>query len=475
MKFQLGVVLAASLVIVAGGCAAGSSGGGGGGGGGAPAPSDVEEGVPPRDNMFTRTAALALSQAMQNADPGERRSRYEEALQAALDGIVNQPNNPQSYRQAGEAYVGLNDFTGADSMWTRAEDLYPLYSFDLNPLREQQWVNQYNQAVNQIQAGQMDAAVPMLEAAHTIYKGRPEAMLNLGSLHAQLGNDDEAVRWYRTSLELLRGPEREAQPEDVQATWSDNEEIAAFNLAQILANSGRNEEAEVAYRTYLERSPDNVTALSNLAVVLMSMDRNDEAAEIYQGLLARTDLDSRDYYVTGIGLYNAENYSMAAQAFGRSYELIPESRDALYNYAQALYLAGELDELYPAAVALAEMDPHNNNVYRLLAQGLMAQGDTAEAARVLEEEMAALPFEIDGTNLQPFGGGGGVVNGELVNHSLAEGGSIEIRVFFYGSDGMEIGTEDVSVPVPAAEMREFFRAEIDTDQDVVAYRYEVIS
>ena len=207
----------------------------------------------------------------------------------------------------------------------------------------------------------------------------------------------------------------------------------------------------------------------------MAMDRNEEAAEIYQGLLARTDLDARDYYVTGIGLYNAENYSMAAQAFGRSYELIPESRDALYNYAQALYLAGELDELYPAAVSLAEMDPYNNNVYRLLAQGLMAQGDTAEAARVLEEEMATLEFEIDGTMLQPFGGGGGVVRGELVNHSLAEGGSVDIRVFFFGVDGLEIGTQDVSVPVPAAEMREVFEVEMDTDQDVVAYRYEVIS
>ena len=83
MRFQPGVVLAASMVIVAGGCAAGS---GGSGGGDTPMPPGMEEGVPPRDNMFTRTAALALSQAMQNADPAERQSRYQEALQAALDG-----------------------------------------------------------------------------------------------------------------------------------------------------------------------------------------------------------------------------------------------------------------------------------------------------------------------------------------------------------------------------------------------------
>ena len=471
MRFQLAVVLAAGTVIVAGGCGGGS----GGGPGDAALPPGVEEGVPPRDNMFTRTAGLALSQAMQNADPSEREARYQDALQASLEGIANQPNNPQSYRQAGEAYIGLNDLSGADSMWTRAADLYPLYAFDLDPLREQQWVSQYNLAVNQIQAGNMEEAVPLLEGAHTIYKGRPEALLNLGSLHAQLGNDDDAVEWYAASLEMLRGPLFEQQQPDVQATWSENEEIAAFNLAQILAGAGRNEEAEAAYRTYLERSPDNVTALSNLAVVLMSMDRNEEASEIYQGLLARTDLNARDYYVTGIGLYNAESYSMAAQAFGRSYELIPESRDALYNYAQSLYLAGELDELYPAAVSLREMDPHNNNVYRLLAQGLMAQGDTTEAARVLEEEMSTLEFEIEGTILQPFGGGGGIVNGELINHSLAEGGSVDIRVFFYGADGTEVGVQDVSVTVPAAEMREVFRVQLDSDQDVVAYRYEVIS
>ncbi len=471
MKFQLGVALVAGTVVAAGGCAAGS---GGGAADAVPTPG-AEQGVPPRDNMFTRTAALALSQAMQNADPEAREARYRDALEAALEGIVNQPNNPQSYRQAGEAYVGLNDLEGADSMWVKAEDLYPLYSFDLDPLREQQWVSLYNQAVNRIQAGGMEEAIPLLESAHAIYRKRPEAMLNLGSIHAQLGNDEAATDWYRTSLELLRGPDRDAQPEDVQRMWAENEEIAAFNLAQILATMGRNEDAEAAYRDYLQRSPDNVTALSNLAVVLMNMDRNEEAAEIYRGLLARTDLTSRDYYVTGIGLYNAERYSMAAQAFGRSYELIPESRDALYNYAQALYLAGELDELYPAAASLMEMDPYNNNVYRLLAQGLMAQGDTAEAARLLEEEMSTLEFEIEATVLQPYGGGGGSVTGELVNNSLDEGGSIDIRVFFYGADGVEIGTQDVSVSVPAAEMREVFRVEFDSDQDVAAYRYEVIS
>ena len=471
MKFQLGVLLAAGMVIVAGGCAAGS----GGGGGDVPLPPGMEEGVPPRDNMFTRTATLALSQAMQNPDSAERAARYQDALTASLEGIENQPTNPQSYRQAGEAYVGLNDLAGADSMWTKAEELYPLYSFDLNPLREQQWVARFNMAVNLIQSGNAEGAIPVLESAHAIYRGRPEAMLNLGSAHAQLGNDSAAVEWYRISLDLLRGPDFEAQPEEVQATWSQNEEVAAFNLAQILAQAGRNEEAEQAYRTYLERSPDNVTALSNLAVVLMAMDRNDEASEIYQGLLARTDLDSRDYYVTGIGLYNAESYSMAAQAFGRSYELIPQSRDALYNYAQSLYLAGELDDLYSAAMSLVEMDPYNNNVYRLLAQGLMAQGDTTEAARVLEEDMSTLAFEIEGTFLQPFSGGGGVVTGELINNSLDAGGSIDIRVIFYGSDGAVVGTQEVTVQVPVAEMREVFRVQMDTDQDVVAYRYEVIS
>ena len=472
MKFQLGVVLAASVVIVAGGCAAGS--GSGGEASDTPMPPGVEQGVPPRDNMFTRTAALNLSQAMQNADPEGRRQRYRDALAASLEGIESQPGNPQSYRQAGEAYAGLNDLVGADSMWTKAEDLYPLYFMDLNPMREQHWVNSFNLGVNQIQVDNMESAIPLLEAAHTIYRGRPEAILNLGSIHAQLGNDREAVDWYRTALELLRGPLFEQQTAETQMTWAENEEIAAFNLAQILAGAGRNDEAEAAYRTYLERNPDNVTALSNLAVVLMEMERDAEAAEIYQGLLARTDLNARDYYVTGIGLYNADDYSMAAQAFGRSYELIPQSRDALYNYAQALYLAEELDELYPVALSLMEMDPYSNNVYRLMAQGLIHQEEEQEAVRVLEQ-MEALEFEIDGTILQPFGGGGGVVNGDLLNRSLPEGSSVDVRFFFYGAGGVELGTQDISVSVPAAEMREVFRVEFDSDQDVIAYRFEVIS
>ena len=68
---------------------------------------------------------------------------------------------------------------------------------------------------------------------------------------------------------------------------------------------------------------------------------------------------------------------------------------------------------------------------------------------------------------------------DRVNVFTSEAGridqSVDIRVFFYGPDGVEVGVQDISVPVPAADMREVFRVEIDTDQDVVAYRYEVIS
>ena len=473
MKVRVGIVLAASAAIAAGGCAASGGGGASETVGPAGAGALVSSGTPPRDNTYTRSAALYLSRAQQNPDPSERRQRFQEALTASIDGITNQPGNPKSYMQAGQSYIGLTDLVGADSMWTKAEDIYPAYFIEIDPQREQQWVNFYNQGINQIQAGASEDAIPLLERAHSIYRGRPEAMLNLASVHAQLANDDEAIRWYNESLELMRGPKAEEQTPETLEGWAQNEEIAAFNVAQILASAGRNDEAEAAYREFLEGDPENVTALSNLAVVLMNMERGDEAGAIYEGLLARTDLSARDYFVTGIGLFNAENYPLASQAFGRSYELIPNSRDAVYNYAQTLYLDEQYEELLPVARALMEMDPYNNNVYRILAQALVRSGEEQEAVQILEA-MEALEYEIDNTRLQSFGGGGGIVFGELLNHSR-EGGEIGVRVHFYGMDGNEVGTTEIAVPVPAADMIEVFQTQLDSDQDIAAYSFEVIS
>lgn len=475
MKPRHGLVLLAALAV--GACAPPSSSNGGGGEAAEPAAApnldELPQGTEPSDNMYTRSAGLYLRRAHQNPDVEEKRQRFQEALEAAINGIEMEPGNPKPYKQAAEAYLGLGDVVGADSMFTRAETIYPRYRpEETRRLRESQWVQQYNQGISRVNQGDIEGAIEFFERATTIYKGRPASMLNLGQAYAQIGETEKAIEWYREALSTIRSDAFDEQSEERQQEWREREEIAAFNMAQLLAQSGRNEEAAQAYRDFLEENPDNVTALSNLALVLSNMEMPDSAMAIYDGLLQRDDLAAQEYFSTGIGLFQAEAYSRAADAFTRAAELNPGNRDAVYNLAQTLFLSEQYEELVPAAERLVEeMDPYNPNAYRLYVQALVQTGNE-DLALEYQNRMEALPFEVTGTQLNPSPDGGGSVSGTITNRTLEPGEPISLTFHWVDTDGMDIGTTEVTVEAPAPDETVSFRTELEAEEVARGFRYE---
>ncbi len=463
MKLPSGAALALVLLVGAGACA---SGGGGS--------AEGEEGIRPRDNTHTRTAQLLLVQAQSAVSEEEERQRYEAALEACLAGIEAEPENPQSRFQAAQAFLGLGDVVGADSMFTQAVEMYPSYEVEADALRESLWVEEYNRAIDPLNAGDLETALEVFERADAIYKGRPEAMLNLGSLHSRLGEPDQAVQYYQDAIALMTGPKFAQADSVTQADWTESLEIATYNLAQVLAQAGRNEEAVEIYSRYLESHPEDISVLSNMAIVLQGAGMPDSAAVIYDQLLARDDLTARDYFVTGIGLFQAEDFARSAVAFRKSLDIMPMSRDANYNLAQTLYLSEQFEALVPVAQRLVEIDPYNKNAYLLLAQALNRTGDDQAAVRAMEQR-EALPFEILDTEISALPAGGAVVSGSLTNFTLDEGTPVVVRWHFIDVNGQDQGTAEVIVPVPAPDQTTGFTAELGEGESLMGYFYEVVS
>jgi tetratricopeptide (TPR) repeat protein len=489
MNARNGFAFLASLALIAGGCA---SGGSAGGGGAAPAGEPIvvggrtlAEGIAPRDNASTQTAMLFLSQAQATDDPAAAEQRFQEALTAALQGIETDPENPQSWFQAGQAHIGLGDYVAADSTLARAEELHPLYYLEIAPIREQAWVEKFNEAIEFSNNREYPQAIEVLEEAHLIYRERPEAMMNLGNLYAVNDQPNEAVAIYQEALELMGGPMAAEQDPETQASWEESTIMAETNVAMLLAQVGRNEEAVQAYETILQRDPSNVTAASSLGALLSSMGRDAEAQEIFNALSARTDLDAEDFMFAGIGLFQAEDYVGAARSFQRSVELNPHSRDAYFNLSQATYLAADgaaegdpvKDEMWQALAEAGErliaLDPQNENAFRLYAQGLVRTGRDQQAVPLLER-MEGLQYEVLNTQFQPVADGGAMVRGEIHNRSLAAGTPVRLRFVFSSATGQELGSQEVQVQAGAAEQAVPFEVEFQSTSAVNGFRYEVV-
>lgn len=489
MNARNSLALVAGLALIAGGCA---SGGSAGAGGAVPADEPIviggrslEEGISPRDNASTQMAMLYLSQAQTADDPAAAEQRFQEALDASLEGIEADPENPQSWFQAGQAYLGLGDFVAADSTLARAEELHPRYYLEIAPVREQAWVEAYNEAIEYTNNRDYPRAIEVLERANLIYKERPEAMMNLGNLYAVTDRPNEAIAVYQEALDLISGPMAAEQDPETQASWEENAAMAELNVAQLLSQAGRDEEAVEAYRTILERDPGNVTVTSSLGAALAKLGREEEAQALFEELSARTDLNAQDFMMAGIGLFQAEDYVGAARAFQRSVDLNPHSRDAYFNLSQASYLAADgaeegtevKDEMWQllavAGEQLIALDPQNENAYRLYAQGLVRTGRDQQAVPLLET-MEGLQYEVLGTQFQPMEGGGGIVRGEIHNRTLAPGTPVRLRFVFSSATGQELGSQEVQVQAGAPESAVPFEVEFESTADVNGYKYEVV-
>ncbi len=482
MNVRLGLALAAALVLAGTGCA---SGGGPSGAAANPGGSGaMQGGVRPRSNEHTRSAELFLTQALSAEDEETKQARYGQALQSALAGITADPGNPQSIFQAGQAYVGLNDFLGADSMLTKAEGLYPVYQLEAESWREQGWVSAYNMAIPPLNEGNLEAAAEFFAQANALYAVRPEALLQLGSIYSRIDRPADAAGAFRQAMGILEGTKEEQLADTAAADiWRQHWDIATLGLGQAYILAKMYTEASEHFNVLLAEDPNNIEILGSLASVLTELGEADttrtqfyadSVQALYDNLMNRPGLTERDLFNAGVGLYQIENYAMAAEAFRKAAEMNPFNRDARLNLAQTYYAASTWEDLIPAARSLLEVDPRNGLVWIFLTRAYSETQQT-EAANAVFNEFQGFGYEIQNILLDANPDGGATIRGELKNTTLQPGTTVTLRFHFGGPEGREVGQVDIRVQAPAAEEVQTFQGEFSSSQVVTGYRYEVIS
>lgn len=111
-----------------------------------------------------------------------------------------------------------------------------------------------------IDAGQIERAIPHLEAALRMHPGLPQVENNLGSALGSLGRYDEAAQHFRNAIE--KGETAELR----------------HNLAAALAGMGSIDEAIPEYEAAIRLDPASHASLAGLAAALLERGRGAEAA-----------------------------------------------------------------------------------------------------------------------------------------------------------------------------------------------------
>lgn len=418
-------------------------------------------GTPPTGTRYSQTATLYF-----------REGNFERALELALDGITDDPDNAVHYLLAGMAHLSLGDYVAADSMFDRAQRIYPAYELDIEPQREAAWGEAFNAGLSSYTDGDADATIRHWKDAIAIYDLRPAAHRNLAGLLATEGRYDEAIDVYRAALEGLdRRPATQVLTEEQLAARRNDRVELEDRLGDLLLLTGRYAEAEPVLRRRLEREPESVEVRSDLASALNSLGRESEARAIYSTLLSEGDLAATELFNLGVGLFRVSDFEGAAEAFRRLTELQPESRDAWFNYANALFAMEDWGPLVAVGSRLLELDPLGNNALLVAARAKLETGDRNGAVEILRR-LDTAPVHLDGLRLRRVGTDT-TVEGTMTGNLAEPHSPVELLFTFFGDRAASVGTIQATVPAPDAGESETFV--VTFGGRALSYRYELVS
>ena len=408
-----------------------------------------------KGNQYTRGADVELSYAARRDDPQPKETRYARAIEKLEPALTEDDPLPRAYLLAGQAYLGLRDVSGADSMFAKLSSVEPACADLVNELRFNAWVPLYNAGINSLRAGDQTGALDAFLRANVIFADS-RSLTNAANIFQQQGDNAKAMELYEQALSLG------GDPDMVRA--------ASINLAELLRTEGRADEALAIYSDYASANPDDVLGLLNYAVALMDSGDQEGAGRLFEELLSRDDLSFRQWSQVGIGLYRAQDFTQAAVAFERAHEMSPLNKETMENLANTYYQAERYQELLPVAGELVERYPLESVNYNLLANAYR-ELDDADAALAALERRDGLEFEFLRSQLSPVAEGVWSVEGQVMNKSAAAGSEITVPIQLLDDEGQVVVSEDLLITLPGAGEATTFLLQFQIEDPVSGFRY----
>lgn len=318
-------------------------------------------------------------------------SEYLEAIHLA-DSVLagSERDNPEVWYWRGRAYSMIRNWEGSAESFKRAYELDPAYAANM----VNYWPAFYNTSTTYVDAGNIDAAVGMLEAGKNIVPSRPEFDQMLGQIALNAGDTEVALERFLASIDLALArinllQQRIAEAADPELAEQLTEEydrmtssvvLSSYNAGSILKSFYFNaeDEAEKAdlldravliYSKGIETDPSNADLMTGLAEFYILAEQYDNALGIYDNALVAIDNGVEEGWITpedasdmranvlltrGFTFIEMERYDEGIAALeecrttlGDTYQvlaMIGHANFVMNNYAQSISVMTRLTE-----------------------------------------------------------------------------------------------------------------------------------
>jgi tetratricopeptide (TPR) repeat protein len=170
------------------------------------------------------------------------------------------------------------------------------------------------------------------------------------------------------------------------------QEQARFTLAQVPAAQEDAARAEALFRKVIDTSTNTTAAPLLLAQLLVESGKDQQALEDLQKMVARTTNNAAAYFQIGMLQDQRKDYTAATAAYEKVLAINPRHTLAInnlaYDYCEHL---NQLDKAYELATRAREMDPREPFFADTLGWVLYRKGDYARAAEAIQESANGQP------------------------------------------------------------------------------------
>lgn len=168
---------------------------------------------------------------------------------------------------------------------------------------------------------------------------------------------------------------------------------AQLNLGTLYADQGRDQDAELAYRRAIELQPQFIPAYVNMAQLLSSLGREQQGEGLLRRGLELNPQSAELEHALGLSLVRQKRLREALDTFARSVELAPDNARYNYVYAVALQSDGRLERAIQVLEDSYRRHPNDVDTLHALATFNRDGGRRQEALRYARELWVLIPFD----------------------------------------------------------------------------------
>ena len=350
------------------------------------------------------SGATYLKSAIESDIPENKTRILKDGQRVLLEAMTQngQEKNPAAWYFLGRIYLQQGDIYGADSVLTRAVQLAPACSKDVDGYRKNAWVSLMKAGSKFEEEKSTDSALVMYRQAAVVYHGSPITNYQIAAILNEKGQVDSAAEYF--------GKAAAAPP-----TLGDTTEIkvrnrSAFNQGAILLNAKKYDGAAAAFERYLGWVPNDNEAKHGLAASYRGLGQTEKAQAVEKELVNAGGAPgvggaaSQDLMSAGVNLYNDKKYTEAAAAFQKAVDAEPYNRDALSNLSNTYLALKDGPKLLATATKLAAIEPLSENALKLVGEGYK-ESSKVDSAIKTAERVLALPVDVKVKDFTPSGNG----------------------------------------------------------------------